>query len=116
VGRKPCKDSARVERLDTRNGLAACAAHDVAFETGMLTVNGGLRIHLARLLADAVRTDPLASPVLGPAAAARNTAAACGALWHRAADTSTGTWRGSLPADAKGWATRSVTGAGERGR
>ncbi len=28
-------------------GLAACAAHDVAFDTRMLTVNGW-RIHLAR--------------------------------------------------------------------
>jgi len=42
------------------NGLAACPAHDVAFDTGMLTVNGGLRIHLARPLAEAIQTDPLA--------------------------------------------------------
>jgi putative restriction endonuclease len=44
---KPWKDSTPAERLDPRNGLSACAAHDVAFDTGMLTVNGGLRIHLA---------------------------------------------------------------------
>ena len=57
---KPWKDSTPSERLDPRNGLAACPAHDVAFDTGMLTVNGGLRIHLARPLAQAVHTDPLA--------------------------------------------------------
>jgi putative restriction endonuclease len=58
---KPWKDSSPTERLDPRNGLAGCPAHDVAFDTGMLTVNGGLRIHLARQLADAIETDPLAS-------------------------------------------------------
>ena len=44
---KPWKDSTHSERLDPRNGLAACPAHDVAFDTGLITVNGGLRIHLA---------------------------------------------------------------------
>jgi len=44
---KPWKDSTPAERLDLRNALAACPAHDVAFDTGLLTVNGGLRIHLA---------------------------------------------------------------------
>jgi putative restriction endonuclease len=56
---KPWKDSSPRERLDARNGLAACAVHDVAFDTGMITVNGGLRIHLASSLADAVLTDPM---------------------------------------------------------
>lgn len=62
---KPCKDSTPAERLDLRNGLAACPAHDVAFDTGMLTVNGGLRIHLARPLADAIQTDLLARQYYG---------------------------------------------------
>ena len=62
---KPWKDSAPSERLDPRNGLAACPAHDAAFDTGMLTVNGGLRIHLARRLANAVQTDPLARQFYG---------------------------------------------------
>ena len=62
---KPWKDSTPAERLDPRNGLAACPAHDVAFDTGMLTVNGGLRIHLARPLADAIRADPLARQFYG---------------------------------------------------
>jgi putative restriction endonuclease len=62
---KPWKDSTPAERLDPCNGLAACPAHDVAFDTGMLTVNGGLRIHLARPLADAIETDPLARQYYG---------------------------------------------------
>lgn len=62
---KPWKDSTPSERLDPRNGLAACPAHDVAFDTGMLSVNGGLRIHLARKLADAVDTDPLTRQYYG---------------------------------------------------
>lgn len=62
---KPWKDSSPSERLDPRNGLAACPAHDVAFDTGMLTVNGGLRIHLARPLADGIQADPLARQYYG---------------------------------------------------
>jgi putative restriction endonuclease len=62
---KPWKDSTPSERLDPRNGLAACPAHDVAFDSGLLTVNGGLHIHVARSLADAVRTDPMARQYFG---------------------------------------------------
>jgi putative restriction endonuclease len=57
---KPWKDSEPSERLDLRNGLAACPSHDVAFDTGLLTVNGGLKIHVSEALANAVRGDPLA--------------------------------------------------------
>jgi putative restriction endonuclease len=38
------------ERLDPRNGIAACPTHDRAFDGGLLTVNGGLRIHRAHRL------------------------------------------------------------------
>lgn len=62
---KPWRDSTPKERLDPRNGLASCPAHDVAFDTGMLTVNGGLRIHVAQPLADAIRADPLARQYYG---------------------------------------------------
>ena len=62
---KPWKDSTPSERLDPRNGLAACPAHDVAFDTGMLAVNGGLHIHVARSLAEATRTDPLVRQYYG---------------------------------------------------
>lgn len=41
------------------------ATHDVAFDTGLLTVNGGLRIHLARSLAEAIQIDPLARQYYG---------------------------------------------------
>ncbi len=56
---KPWQDSSATERLDPRNGLAACLSHDVAFDTGMLTVTADLTIHIARPLADAVRGDHL---------------------------------------------------------
>jgi putative restriction endonuclease len=62
---KPWKDSSPVERLDPRNGLAACPSHDVAFDTGLLTVNGGLKIHIAPSLADAVRGDHLTRQYYG---------------------------------------------------
>jgi putative restriction endonuclease len=62
---KPWKDSTPRERLDPRNGLAACPAHDIAFDTGMITVNGGLLIHLASSLAAAVRADPLTRQFYG---------------------------------------------------
>jgi putative restriction endonuclease len=62
---KPWKDSTPTERLDLRNGLAACPAHDVAFDTGLLAVNGGLRIHVARSLSDATAADPLARQYYG---------------------------------------------------
>lgn len=62
---KPWKDSTPSERIDPRNGLAACPAHDVAFDTGLLTVNGGLRIHVAHSLADAVQNDNLARQYYG---------------------------------------------------
>jgi putative restriction endonuclease len=37
----------------------------VAFDTGVITANGGLRIHLARPLAEAIQTDPLARQYYG---------------------------------------------------
>lgn len=43
---KPWRTSLPAERLDALNGLAACPTHDVAFDTGLLMVNGGLQIHL----------------------------------------------------------------------
>ena len=57
---KPWRISDNRERLDHRNGLAACPTHDVAFDVGLIAVNGGLRIHTAGRLADAFDTDPLA--------------------------------------------------------
>ena len=88
---KPWKDSTPGQRLDPRNGLAACPAHDVAFDTGLLTVNGGLRIHVARSLADAVRADPLARQYYGRHRWARCCSRPPGAQ-PPGANTSTGTW------------------------
>ena len=46
------------ERLDFRNGVAACPTHDAAFDTGLITVNGGLRVHWAPKLEASSRADP----------------------------------------------------------
>jgi len=62
---KPWKDSSPVERLDPQNGLAACPSHDVAFDTGLLTVSAELKIHIAPSLADAVRGDDLTRQYYG---------------------------------------------------
>ena len=88
---KPWKDSSSRERLDPRNGLAACAAHDAAFDTGMITVNGGLRIHFARPLTEAVMTDPLTRQYYGQPPVRETLLLPAGALpparkyldWHR---------------------------------
>ena len=55
---KPWADSDDRERLDPRNGVAACPTHDAAFDTGLITVNGGLRVHRAPHLEESARTDP----------------------------------------------------------
>jgi putative restriction endonuclease len=62
---KPWKDSAPSERLDPRNGLAACPSHDVAFDTGLLTVGPALEIHVSEALAQAVLDDPLTRQYYG---------------------------------------------------
>jgi putative restriction endonuclease len=62
---KPWKDSAPSERLDPRNGLAACPSHDVAFDTGLLTVGSELQIHVSEALAGAVREDPVTRQYYG---------------------------------------------------
>lgn len=49
---KPWAISTDAERLDSRNGIAACPTHDVAFDSGLLGVNGGLRIHVSSALGD----------------------------------------------------------------
>jgi putative restriction endonuclease len=62
---KPWKDSAPRERLDPRNGLAACPSHDVAFDTGLLTVSSELRINVSEALANAVREDTVTRQYYG---------------------------------------------------
>jgi putative restriction endonuclease len=62
---KPWRVCSGRERLDVRNGLAACPAHDVAFDTGLLTVSSDLQIHVAPALAAAVASDPVAAQLYG---------------------------------------------------
>jgi putative restriction endonuclease len=62
---KPWRDSSHRERLDLSNGLAACPNHDVAFDTGLLTVEDDLRIRHAAALSEAVRADQLARQYYG---------------------------------------------------
>lgn len=55
---KPWAVSTDRERLDPLNGVAACPTHDAAFDTGLITVNGGLRVHRAPRLAASTAGDP----------------------------------------------------------
>ena len=55
---KPWAVSDHRERVDVRNGVAACPMHDAAFDRGYLTVNGGYRIYRAGILEESVFKDP----------------------------------------------------------
>lgn len=54
---KPWRDSSNKERLDHLNGLAACPTHDVAFDTGLITVTEDLSITYAQDLERALEED-----------------------------------------------------------
>lgn len=58
---KPWAASNDRERVDVRNGLAACPMHDAAFDRGYLTINGSLRIHQSDILRQSARNDPCVS-------------------------------------------------------
>jgi putative restriction endonuclease len=62
---KPWRVCTPTERLDVRNGLTACPTHDVAFDTGLMTVNGGLRIHIAPDVLHSVGESPALRAVFG---------------------------------------------------
>lgn len=69
---KPWSASTDRERLDVANGVAACPTHDAAFDTGLLTINGGLRIHIAPRLTEQTRRDAsVARYFSGPALLSR---------------------------------------------
>jgi putative restriction endonuclease len=55
---KPWRLSTPAERLDVRNGIAACPTHDVAFDTGILAVDERLRVHIRPEVREAATTDP----------------------------------------------------------
>lgn len=54
---KPWAVSTDRERMDVANGITACPTHDAAFDTGLLTINGGLRIHQAAPLRESLAAD-----------------------------------------------------------
>jgi putative restriction endonuclease len=64
---KPWAASDDHERLDPSNGLAACPTHDAAFDSGLITVNGGLKVHRAPPLVASSATDPGVSDYFGEA-------------------------------------------------
>ncbi len=55
---KPWSDCDSKERVDVLNGVAACPTHDAAFDSGLITVNGGLKVHRAPKLETSTRADP----------------------------------------------------------
>ncbi|MEE2061511.1 HNH endonuclease [Rhodococcus artemisiae] len=54
---KPWRDSTNKERLDHLNGLTACPTHDVAFDTGLISVAGDLSITYTPDLEDVLQED-----------------------------------------------------------
>lgn len=54
---KPWRVSNPSERLDPRNGIAACPTHDVAFDIGLLTIDHDLRIHVRPEVQKAAEVD-----------------------------------------------------------
>lgn len=61
----PWREGTASERPDLGNGLSACPTHDVAFDTGLLTVNGGMRIHVKSSLARQVAIDAATRSAFG---------------------------------------------------
>ena len=55
---KPWADCDNNERVDMLNGVAACPTHDAAFDSGLITVNGGLRVYRASKLIISAQADP----------------------------------------------------------
>ncbi|WP_415668942.1 HNH endonuclease [Williamsia muralis] len=62
---KPWRDSDNKERLDTRNGLTACPTHDVAFDTGLITVDDDLRIQYSSGVEENFASEPPLRAALG---------------------------------------------------
>lgn len=54
---KPWRVSTNRERLDPRNGVAACPVHDSAFDSGLLAINGEYRIHRSDRLEASLAAD-----------------------------------------------------------
>jgi putative restriction endonuclease len=88
---KPWRDCDSRERLDVSNGLTACPTHDVAFDTGLITVTPEFRIQVRPDLERAVATNPGVSAAFGRPPLAERLLLPAGALppqrsyleWHR---------------------------------
>lgn len=63
---KPWRSSTNSERVDFRNGLAACPTHDAAFDGFLLTVDSNACIRLGPLLSSAVAFDSVWAHNFGP--------------------------------------------------
>lgn len=94
---KPWRACSPSERLDPANGLTACPTHDVAFDTGLLTVAHDLTVQVLPHLASATETDPSIRAVFGRPPLAARLQLPIGAVppapkyltWHR-----TNVWQG----------------------
>ena len=62
---KPWRHGDGRERLDFRNGVAACPTHDRAFDTGLRTLTPNLEVQLSPQLQDHIRRDPAALAAFG---------------------------------------------------
>ena len=63
---KEWRHSESYERVDVRNGLAACPTHDAAFDAHLFTVNESLQVVHGDALLSAVAADPVVSRNFGP--------------------------------------------------
>lgn len=62
---KPWRDSTDRERLDHKNGFTACPTHDVAFDTGLITVNSDLSLSYAPGIEEDMDISPPLQRALG---------------------------------------------------
>lgn len=62
---KPWSQSNNKERLDFKNGVAACPTHDKAFDTGLITVTQQLKVQLSPRLREHLEQDPAARAAFG---------------------------------------------------
>lgn len=62
---KPWRDSAPSERLDLRNGIAACPTHDRAFDVGLITLTQELKVERSSALSEHLARDPAARAAFG---------------------------------------------------
>lgn len=62
---KPWRDSAPSERLDVRNGIAACPTHDRAFDLGLITLTEELEVERSFALSNHLAQDTAARAAFG---------------------------------------------------